>query len=436
MSTSEPTEYPRPLVAWSATGLLMLLFALAYLDRQLIALLVEPIRNEFSVGDFEVSLLQGFAFALLYAFCGLPLGMAVDRFRRSWIILGGVLIWSAATISCAFARTFNELFLARVLVGAGEAALAPAAYSLISDLFPRRRLTLALGVYMVGALIGAEGSLALGGYILHEARDGVFVPLYGHLPAWRFAFVMAGLPGLALAFLALLLHEPTRSRPAAAGTAGWRPVIAFIFKRKAFFTVQLLGFAMVLGLAYARGAWSPTYLMRRFGWSVADASYHLAAFGFVTGIIGLVGGSRLVDTLFERGVIDAHFRYYVVGGFLIAIGGLFAYTAPTPMLFFVLLSLPAILLNMGAIGAAALQVVTPQAMRGRVSAIYLMFTSLVGMSMGPAVAGFITQNVFEDPARIGTSLAVVFGIFGISASALFYLGLGPMRRANASQNDA
>jgi MFS family permease len=409
----------------------MLMFALAYLDRQIISLMVEPIRHEFGVGDFQVSLLQGFAFALLYAVCGLPLGMAVDRYRRNYVILGGVLIWSLATISCGLARTFNELFLARALVGAGEAALAPAAYSLISDLFPPRKLTFAFGVYMVGALIGAEASLALGGYILDEARDGVILPLIGHVSAWRFAFLVAGLPGLILAFLALLLHEPKRVR-GHGDDAGWGAVAVFLSTRKLFFTVQTVGFALVLGLAYARAAWAPTFFMRTFGWTVSEASYALATFGLLTGLVGLVLGGRLVDAWFARGVSDAHFRYYVIGGMVIAAGGVLGFTASSPTLFFIALILPAFALNMGAIGAAACQVATPQHMRGRVSAIYLLITSLVGMSLGPASVGFLSDHVLGNKDQIGSALAIVFGMLGPLVALLFWVGLRPMRKAVAS----
>lgn len=319
-----------------------------------------------------------------------------------------------------------------MLVGAGEAALAPAAYSLMSDLFPRRKLTFAMGVYMVGALIGAEGSLALGGYLLDEARGGVTIPVLGHLPAWRFAFVMAGLPGLVFGFLALLLHEPPRARGDDGGLPGWGAVFAFLATRKLFFAVQMFAFSLVLGLAYARGGWTPSFLMRTFDWTVSETSYRLALFGFVTGLVGLVGGGRLVDAWFARGATDAHFRYYLIGGLVIAAGGVVAYTAPSPAIFFLAMALPALLLNMGAIGAAALQVATPAQLRGRVSAIYLMVTSLVGMSMGPAIVGFLTDYVFADPQRIGTALALEFATLGIIVAVLFRVGLKPMRVAVAS----
>jgi len=430
----DESGYPRPPVAWIATAILMLLFGLAYLDRQIIALMVEPIRAEFGVGDFSISLLQGFAFALLYAICGLPLGMAVDRFPRRYVILGGVLVWSLAAMSCGLAQTFNQLFLARVVVGAGEAALAPAAYSLLSDLFPKRKLTFALAVYMVGALIGSEISLALGGYLLHAAEGGAVLPILGPVPAWRFAFIMTGLPGIALAFLALLLHEPVRNRATHAADTGWRAVFAFLSTRKLFFAVQVFGFAVVIGLAYARGAWNPTYLMREFGWTVAEASYTLATYGFVTGLFGLLLGGRIVDWFFARGVTDAHYRYYVVGGIILTIGGVVAYTAPNTALFFAALALPSFPLNMGAIGAAAIQLITPQHMRGRVSAMYLMVTSLVGMSMGPAFVGFLTEHVFQDVNSIGTALALAFGIFGPVVTLLFWIGCKPLRTAIAAAN--
>lgn len=427
--------YPRPAVAWGSVAVLMLLFTMAYLDRQIISLMVAPIRAEFAIGDFEISLLQGFAFAVLYAVCGLPLGMAVDRFPRRFIILGGVLIWSLATMACAFAQTFGHLLAARVLVGAGEAALAPAAYSLLADLFPKRRLTFALSVFMLGALFGAEGSLAIGGTILHQAAGGVTLPMIGEMPAWRFAFLAVGTPGIVIAFAALLLHEPVRHKVAAGTAGGWGEVFRFMSTRKLFFFVQLLGFASVMALVYARFAWNPTFLMRSYGWSVEQASYTLAIFGFVTGVPALLLGGRIVDMVFERGMTDAHFRYYVAGGVILAICGGAAYVAPAPGWFLAAMVLPTLPLSMGAIGASAVQLVTPQHLRGRVSAIYLLAVGLIGMTAGPAIVGAMTDYVFADPDSLGLAMSITYVTVGALIAILFLIGMPAMRKAVANPAD-
>ncbi|MET0369976.1 MAG: MFS transporter [Sphingobium sp.] len=430
----EPERFPAPLLAWTSTIILMLLFATAYLDRQIISLMVKPIRAEFGVGDFEMSLLQGFAFAVLYALCALPLGMAVDRFPRRWIIMGGVFIWSCAAMASGLATSYNQILIARIFVGAGEAALAPAAYSILSDLFPKRRLTFALGVFMVGATLGAEGSLAIGGYILHAAADGVTVPLLGRLEAWRFAFVLTALPGFVLAALAIFIHEPVRKRPAGS-SVGWGEVFRFMSTRKAFYFCQILGFSLVMGLVYARLAWNPTFLIRTYGWTVQQAGYALGAFGLVTGISALLIGGRVVDWMFARGQRDAHFRYYAVSGVVMGLFGIATYLAPTPALFFAASLIIIFPLNMGAIGASAIQVATPPHLRGRVSALYLMSTALLGMTLGPAIVGFLTEHVYASDASIGLALTWTFGILGPVTALLFFLGLRPMREAVAREGD-
>lgn len=420
---------PSAFQAWGSLALMTLLFAMAYLDRQIVSLMVAPLSAEFSVGDFEISLLQGFAFALLYAICGLPFGQAADRYSRRHIILAGVLIWSVAQLCCGLAQTFNQLLLARVLVGAGEAALAPACYSLLAELFPRRKLTFALAVFMTGALLGAELSLALGGTILEVAKEGVTWPLLGEIPAWRVAFIVTGAPGIAIAFLALLIHEPARKTPGGEDRQRWGDVFAFMLSHKLFFFVQLVGFALVMALVYARLAWTPTFIMRSFGWSVAQASYALATYGFLMGGFALLFGGKLVDFLFQRGMTDAHFRYYAVGGVLLSVFGALAYLAPSPTGYFVAMMLPSLPLGMGAIGASAIQLVTPPELRGRVSAVYLLVVALVGMSSGPAIVGAMTDHIFADPGAIGTALALTFGSLGLVISILFLSGRPAMRRA-------
>ena len=422
------SAYPRPLVAWTSAGLMTLMFALAYMDRQVISLMVGQISAEFGIGDFQISLLQGFAFAILFAVCGLPLGLAVDRWPRRYIIFAGVLVWSIAATSCGLSRSYGEMLVARIAVGVGEAALAPACYSLMAALFPRRQLTFALGVFMVGALLGAEGSLAIGGTVLQLARNGVDLPLLGHVPAWRFAFIATGLPGIALAFLALLIHEPPRERPSAT-QRGWGEAFAFVATRKRFFAVQFFGFALLMALAGARGAWTPTFFMRTYGWSVAQVSYALASYGFVTGTFALLASGRVVDWLFQRGMSDAHYRYCVVGGAVVAVFGVLAHLSPTADGYFAAIFLPLLVLNYGAIGASAVQIVTPPHLRGRISALYLMVISLVGISLGPAIVGALTEFVFRDPKSLGLAMALTFGCLGVVVCGLFLFGAAGMRDA-------
>ncbi len=174
-------HYPPARTRWTAVAVLLLLYGLAFLDRQVVSLMVGPIKHDLAISDVQIGLLQGVSFAVLYAAFGVPLGLAADRLSRRWVIFCGVFTWAVATTLSGLAHNFGQLLVARVFVGMGEGALAPAGYSIIADMFPKAKLTSALSVYSVGALIGAGASLALGGVVLQHATGGGMVPILGHL---------------------------------------------------------------------------------------------------------------------------------------------------------------------------------------------------------------------------------------------------------------
>jgi MFS family permease len=422
---------PTRTAAWTAVFVLAVLYGLAFVDRQIISLLVAPIRQDLGISDFQISLLQGFSFALLYALGGLPLGFAADRWPRRWVIFGGVFIWALAATACGLVHGFGQLLAARVLVGMGEAALAPAAYSILADMFPARRLTFALAVYAVGASAGSSMSLVWGAAAIHWFEHGLTLPLVGHLRSWQAAFVVTGAPGLLVAFLIFAIPEPKRAHRRAMGDGSWSEMFGFMGGRWRFFACHITGFACILTLAYASLYWGPTFLARHYGWPITQVALVLAGFNFVTGSFGLMLGGRVVDALQHRGLTDAHFRYYAVATGLLIFIGAGAFWAPWPWLYFVLAGLAAIPMNMAAVGASGIQIVTPPALRGRVSALYLMISSLMAMTLGPSTVAFFTDSVFHRDAAIGASMSATVLIYAPIALLAFTLGLGPMRSAVA-----
>jgi len=430
--------YPAAWTAWRAVGVLLILYALSMMDRQVISLMVGDLKHDLGLSDFQISLLQGFSFALLYAVLGLPFGMAVDRLPRRYVICFGVLLWASAATACGLAQNFPQLLLARTLVGAGEAALAPAAYSILSDMFPKRRLTFALSIYTIGATLGSEMGTVLGGLLLHLARNGVELPVLGLTPAWRFAFLATGAPGLLLAFLIFLIPEPRRGLAGAAPAAHstWADVFAYIRARWAFYACHVVGFSCVMAMAYVRMSWAPAFLMRRFDWPVDRVGMTLGTFGVVVGVATFLTTGQFVDWLMKKGVADAHFRYYLWGSIAAVVGGVGGFLAPSEPLFFVGLAISAVPLNMAAIAASAIQLVTPAELRGRVSALYLLIVALFAMTVGPSMVGLLTDLVFKDPLKLHLSMASAYAVLGPIAIAAFWLGLGPMRRAVAQMDAA
>jgi MFS family permease len=428
---SPPAEAPLPprWRAWFMVAVLMVLSAVSFLDRHVIALMVEPIRADLGVNDFQLGLLQGIAFALFYASFGIPFGWLADRTSRRWIIYVGVTIWSLAAASGALARNFTQLFLARLGVGAGEAALMPAGYSMIADMFPRRRLTTALSVFTAGLAVGAGLALAIGGHLVGYAvaRGDIVVPVLGPLRSWQFVFLVTGLPGLALAFLVFLIREPVRRGVSATARP---PLGPFLKSRWRMFRGHFGGFTMTMVMGFALAGWAPTYLIRHFHWKVADVGTVL---GLMT-VFPIVGGITMgwiVDRWFHRGRTDAHLRIYIYAAPLAAALNGLAMIMPTAVSFLLFYGLAGSLLALAAIGSGAIQVVTPNALRGQVSAVYGFTINVVGMSLGPMAVGLFTDHVFHSEAMVGWSIFCVMVIAAPIASLLFWSGCAGMRDAVA-----
>jgi MFS family permease len=417
-------------MGWWTLAVLVGLSAVSYVDRQIISLMVGPIRADLHVSDFQISLLQGIAFALFFATFGLPLGWLVDRTQRRLVIFGGVVVWSLATAASGLATSFGHLFLARLMVGAGEAALAPAAYSMIADLFPKRRLAFALSIFNIGGASGSALAVFLGGMLI-TSLSHASVTLAGSEPlaTWQLAYLCVGLPGLAFAFMIFLVREPARARsgPRTSG-ADMAELLAFVTSRRDFLACHFVGFGCMSALGYAAMNWLPVYLMRRFEAPVAEAGA-LVGVIIVCSIPGGILASALVDRLFARGRSDAHLFVYVFIALGLVIVGPLAFLADSLPAFVALMAAVMFLAAAPGTATAALQIATPPRLRGRVSAMYLFVYQMIGLGLGPTVVAAFTDYVFKDDALVGWSMAVTIAIFGLAAALLFALGRGPMRLA-------
>ena len=208
--------------AWYTVVLLTVAYVFSFIDRYILGLLVEPIKNDLGLTDTEIGLLLGPAFAIFYTTMGLPIGWLADRGRRAWIVTAGITIWSLATAACGLARSFPQLFLARVSVGVGEATLGPCALSMIADSFPEERRGKPIAFYCSALGIGA-GIASLAGasvFTWSKSVSGIELPVVGLVAPWQFAFIVVGLPGILLAFLMFFLREPARQDLGQVGTEG------------------------------------------------------------------------------------------------------------------------------------------------------------------------------------------------------------------------
>ena len=415
---------------------LMVCYALSFVDRQVLSLLVAPMKRDLALSDTRVGLLQGLAFALFYTTLGIPIGRIADTRSRRILITVGVLVWSVMTVLCASANSFRSLFFARMGVGVGEATLAPAAFSLIADYFSKNRLGRALSVYSMGIFIGSGLALLVGGSVVQATMrlPSVALPLLGSVASWRLTFLLVGAPGLLVALWVSTIREPARRNllrtedgRAAKPTLG--AVIAQV--RVRWQSVMGISLAMVFQstCTYGLTAWTPAFLQRVHGWTAGEVGRALGLLLVGFGCLGMYIGGALTDYWRRRGVAEAPMRVGVIGA--IGTGVLFvaALTASSPAVTLALFA-PALVclgLPMG-VSYAALQWILPNQVRGQVSAFFLLILNLGGITLGPLLPAAISDYWFHSERMIGVSLAISIALASLGQLITFHFASQPYRR--------
>jgi MFS family permease len=423
--------YPAPAIAWLTVGVLFLLYIRSLADRYLMALMVEPIKQGLGLSDFDIGLLQGPAFAILYCICAIPIGLLLDRKSRRWVLFFCVVVWSSGAAACGLAVGFMSLAIGRALVGGGEAGYTTGAYSIIGDSFPREKVSLAMSIFVMGGVMGAGIVFLLGGELVTAVLNGAIShwPGMGAFKPWQQAFIVTGVPGIATALLVFLFPEPKRHKPAGAAPAsgGYGEAVRFILANPRCFLGVILGIGLVYTVTIALQLWSPAYLTRLYGWQAKEI-------GYAMGIAQLVAATSLpvhgwaVDKLYAGGRKDAHLLWCFVTMLLAAPFAIAAYLVSSPTLTVVLFGCyMTLILSTASMGPAATQVVTPPELRGRVSAIFVLVTGLIGMALGTSLVGFFTDKVLGDPMKVGTSLILLIVIVLTIAAILFAQGRAGMR---------
>lgn len=425
--------YPAPAIGWYATVVLAALYWLSVLDRFIIALLVDPMKKDLGLTDVQFGLLHGFAFIGSFTIFGLIFGALADRFNRRKVIFVGVTIWSLATAACGVAQSYWHLLLARIGVGVGEASLNPAASSMIADLFPRKKLTTAMAVYAVGATIGSGTALMIGGAIVGYVSqfEVITLPLIGAIHPWQAVFFIVGIPGALIAFSIFTVPEPVRRGVA---THQQRGIVAnylaffrFLVKKWRFFTCHYLGFIFASAIVTGGAAWYPTHVGRTFGWSAAEIGTALGTALLIAGVISKLGSGRIVDLMYQRGYRDAQLRWYGICMLIAAPIGVYATLSSNAWTFIIAIAMFMTLIGaLQACAITALNLVTPNELRGTGVAVFTTVGAMVGGGLGPVLIAWVGGE-----SSLGTGLAVMIGICCPLGGLFLLLGLRAMRAAMA-----
>lgn len=433
-STSTPKDSP---ASCYALGVLMLAYILSFIDRNVMAVLIGPIREDFAISDTQFALLHGLAFTLFYTVMGLPIGRLADRRQRRVIITLGVLFWSLMTCLCGAVKSFMSLLVVRMGVGLGEAALSPPAHSMLSDMFSARRLPLAIAIFSLGVPLGAGMAYMIGGWVygFFAARPALELPILGLMRPWQLTFFAVGLPGFVVVLLMLLVREPQRTgvrRDAGAQTDSMSigQTVAYLLRHRAVYGAQYASISLLSILGYGVMTWYLEFMVRSFG---ADRSVLGPQFGLlfiIAGLAGTLSGGWLVSWLQRRGYEDANVRIITLVALAWLPPGVIGPLLPDPRWAFWAVMPPLFLINFYFGGAVAgLQLISPNQMRSQVSAILLFLTNLIGLGLGPLLVSFFTDYLFGGDQYLNYSLALVALLVCPAAAWLSWRGLRPYRDA-------
>ena len=416
--------------AWYLLTLLSLAFILSMLDRTVISLLVEPIKADLGLTDTGIALLQGATFAIFYALTGVPIGWLADRGNRRNIVSAGIGLWSVMTVGCGLATSYAALFFARTGVAVGEAALNPAAYSLLSDRFSKAKLGRAIGIFTAAGVVGTGLALLIGGklYSYFVSQGGLNIGW--SLKPWQATFVAVGLPGLMLALLIMVtVSEPQRTGRQQIGDEAQSGASAFAFikSNRAIYGPLLGGYGILCIVGYAFVSWGPASLGRVHGLSPSEIGGKFGLIMLIFGSLGPILGGITCDRLVKSGrhngpilcllfaaticllfAISLLFNNGLTATWVAYAGIAFGFTA-------MLASVP-----------IAIQLLTPSEFRARIAALSLVSANVIGLGIGPLLVGLLNDNVFTGTAGIATSLPLVLAV----SAFVGFVAVWPARRAS------
>lgn len=406
---------------WILVFALLAISIYAFIDRVVLALLVDPIKQDLGASDLQMALLMGLVFSLFSAGFMIPAGHLVDRYNRKLIIGGASVLWAMMTIVCGTADSIEQLFIGRAGVGIAESVIAPASFSLIRDAVPSRSRGLAFSLYAMGPLIGGATSLLLGGYVFGLAADGAFsgLPMLGGLEPWQCTLIVVGSLGLPLSLFLLFAPEP--ARPSAQSDEQDQPetflkgaaaAVGHMWSNAAIYAPLILFVTFGAMSNFSKSSWSPALIGRTWDMLPQNVGPMLGAIVLPAGVGGLLFSGFVLNWLTRRGG-DIR-NYGLIAAALSAIGMVGMGLAPSLPITLIMTGIASFFLGTSySVGASTLSEVTPVRQMGKVTAVYFIFQSLLGAALGPFLVAFGSQKMFDGHDALANSFALWMGLFGV-----------------------
>src|SRR5262252_6820790 len=421
--------WPARSAAYYGLFVIILATALNFLDLTIFSMMALPIKRDFHLTDEQLGFLLGPANVVFYLLVGIPLARLVDMYPRKYVLAAGITFIGGITALGGLAQNFVQLFLSRMLVGAGASAHAPGSYSMLADYFPPARLPRAIGFLQLGFISGNAGGVYLGGVLLTLVATWPVTHWMGlTIHPWQWVLMMVGAPGLLIGGLLLLAKEPPRRGVAAQMQAvPWSAVLREIWARKAVYLPLFIGLAFSATEFYGLGNWRPAFLERTYGWTPMRVGQWLGAVITVSFLLGAFVGTVFTEWLAKR-YKDAHVRAATILFCLTAPCEIIAPLMPTGELAMLFVAAGGVFALASAVPQnAAIQRITPNRMRGRVTAIYLFMFIFFG-GFGAQLIGSVTQYVFRSDAYLWKSIALTASILLPLAAFIISRGVRPYGR--------
>ena len=423
MLEPEKINYPSRRAGYSAVAVMTLAQVFAFIDRQIPAMLVEPIKQDFNLNDSQIALLGGAAFSIFYAIMALPIGYAVDRYKRVNVLGTGIFVWSLMTTLAGLANSFGRLFGARIGVAVGEAVMAPVSVSLVSDYFPQNKQGKPMGVITAGVYLGIGATLIGGGYLIDYLTDigGITIPGIGYFKPWQATFLLVGIPGILISIAAFMLHEPKRLGLSKMQDNS-KPINIFSHLKTNKITLfPMFGGLIFMALIfYSFTFWAPSMMVRTYDLSLTEVGFTLGIITIIASILGTISSGTVVDYLRSKGHSDAPIRT-----------GMFACIFATPaiclapivdnlFLTWVLIGIYLFFISSFApIGLLAVSGISGNEVKGQMAAVHAFLMMAFGLSLGPQITAFFTDFVLMDESKLGYAMALT-GALVLPVAAIFF----------------
>ena len=424
-------DWPSPARAWYALFILTVGLMIATVDRGILTLLVQPIRSHLGISDTQFAVLHGWAFVSVYALLGLPIARLADRGSRRLIIGIGMAFWSVSTALCGFANTFGQFFAARAGVGAGESAYAPAVYSILQDSFPPEKLPRVFAIMAIGFAWGTSFGVILGASLLIVATGLAAspTPIFGGLAPWQAVLILVAIPGVLLALVMVTVQEPRRRGLLPGAVSHVLPVgqvFDYFIANARTYMPMFAAMGIKAMLSFGSGVWLPEMFRRTHEWPTTRTALWIGGIGLVVAPLGLLSGSWLAERYAKRGYDDANLRVLQIATIAVVPFSVAFPLVSSPDLALVLWGMTFFVAMLGVGPAnAAVQMITPNQMRGQMRAAYQFVFNVVGFGAGPFLVALFTDRIFNDDGALRYSLASVAAIIGPLAAILTWYGMKP-----------